>query len=177
MKIISWNVNGIRACARKGFVSFLEKEDPDILCIQESKAHPVQIFTRDMDPNYTLYQNVMRMISEMLQKAGFSKREIKKLMQANFVYISRKSKIESLAKGDRFFITSEKYERGLFGRAGLMPENSTPARIIKKIKKDDKYYFLVEVIDPSGKLKTAEISEDFFKYLHDLDWFLETLVK
>ncbi|MDE0119676.1 MAG: exodeoxyribonuclease III [Bdellovibrionales bacterium] len=40
MKIISWNVNGIRACARKGFVSFLEKEDPDILCIQESKAHP-----------------------------------------------------------------------------------------------------------------------------------------
>ena len=40
MKIISWNVNGIRACARKGFLSFLEKEDPDILCIQESKAHP-----------------------------------------------------------------------------------------------------------------------------------------
>ena len=40
MKIISWNVNGIRACAQKGFVSFLEKEDPDILCIQESKVHP-----------------------------------------------------------------------------------------------------------------------------------------
>ena len=40
MKIISWNVNGIRACSNKGFLSFLEKEDPDILCIQESKAHP-----------------------------------------------------------------------------------------------------------------------------------------
>ena len=40
MKIISWNVNGIRACSRKGFLSFLEKEDPDILCLQESKAHP-----------------------------------------------------------------------------------------------------------------------------------------
>ena len=40
MKIISWNVNGIRSCARKGFLTFLEKEDPDILCIQESKAHP-----------------------------------------------------------------------------------------------------------------------------------------
>ena len=40
MKIISWNVNGIRACARKGFLSFLEKEDPDVLCLQESKAHP-----------------------------------------------------------------------------------------------------------------------------------------
>ena len=40
MKIISWNVNGIRACARKGFLPFIEKEDPDILCLQESKAHP-----------------------------------------------------------------------------------------------------------------------------------------
>lgn len=40
MKIISWNVNGIRACANKGFFSLLKKEDPDILCIQESKAHP-----------------------------------------------------------------------------------------------------------------------------------------
>ena len=40
MKIISWNVNGIRACANKGFLSFLKEEDPDILCIQESKAHP-----------------------------------------------------------------------------------------------------------------------------------------
>ena len=40
MRLISWNVNGIRSCARKGFLSFLEKEDPDILCIQESKAHP-----------------------------------------------------------------------------------------------------------------------------------------
>ena len=40
MKIISWNVNGIRACAQKGLLSLLEEEDPDILCIQESKAHP-----------------------------------------------------------------------------------------------------------------------------------------
>ena len=40
MKIISWNVNGIRACAKKGFVSFVKKAKPDILCLQESKAHP-----------------------------------------------------------------------------------------------------------------------------------------
>lgn len=40
MKIISWNVNGIRACARKGLLDFLQQEDPDILCLQESKAHP-----------------------------------------------------------------------------------------------------------------------------------------
>lgn len=45
MKIISWNVNGIRSCSRKGFLSFVESQDPDILCIQESKAHP-----EDVDP-------------------------------------------------------------------------------------------------------------------------------
>lgn len=37
MKIISWNVNGIRAAARKGFFEFLKKEKPDILLLQEIK--------------------------------------------------------------------------------------------------------------------------------------------
>lgn len=40
MKIISWNVNGIRACANKGFLSYLDQENPDILCLQETKAQP-----------------------------------------------------------------------------------------------------------------------------------------
>ncbi len=37
MKIISWNVNGIRAVTKKGFKAFLESEKPDILCLQEIK--------------------------------------------------------------------------------------------------------------------------------------------
>jgi len=37
MKIYSWNVNGIRAVIKKGFKDFLEKESPDILCLQEIK--------------------------------------------------------------------------------------------------------------------------------------------
>lgn len=37
MKIISWNVNGIRACVEKGFFNFLESENPDIICLQETK--------------------------------------------------------------------------------------------------------------------------------------------
>ncbi len=40
MKIITWNVNGIRSVMRKGFLSFVQEHNPDILCIQESKAHP-----------------------------------------------------------------------------------------------------------------------------------------
>ncbi len=37
MKIISWNVAGLRACLKKGLIEFFEKEDADIFCIQESK--------------------------------------------------------------------------------------------------------------------------------------------
>ncbi len=43
LKIISWNVNGIRAVMNKGFAALVQKEKPDILCIQETKAHPEQV--------------------------------------------------------------------------------------------------------------------------------------
>lgn len=43
MKLISWNVNGIRAVEKKGFSDYLHKESPDILCIQETKAHKEQL--------------------------------------------------------------------------------------------------------------------------------------
>ncbi len=36
MKFISWNVNGIRACAQKGFMDIFNEADADIFCIQES---------------------------------------------------------------------------------------------------------------------------------------------
>ena len=40
MKLISWNVNGIRAAVKKGFRDFVAAEDADIVCVQETKAHP-----------------------------------------------------------------------------------------------------------------------------------------
>ena len=43
MKIISWNVNGIRACIQKGFNDFFNKENADIFCIQETKAQEEQL--------------------------------------------------------------------------------------------------------------------------------------
>ena len=43
MKLISWNVNGIRACVNKGFIEFFKKNDADIFCIQETKCQPDQI--------------------------------------------------------------------------------------------------------------------------------------
>jgi exodeoxyribonuclease-3 len=43
MKLISWNVNGIRAMVRKNFFQDLDRLDPDILCLQETKAQPDQV--------------------------------------------------------------------------------------------------------------------------------------
>lgn len=43
MKLLSWNVNGIRSAARKGFLAWLHRERPDVLCLQETKARPDQL--------------------------------------------------------------------------------------------------------------------------------------
>lgn len=43
MKLISWNVNGIRACVRKGFLDYFNEMDADIFCVQETKLQKGQI--------------------------------------------------------------------------------------------------------------------------------------
>ena len=55
MKLISWNVNGIRACINKGFKDFFNEIDADIFCIQETKCQKDQI---DLEfKGYTSYWN------------------------------------------------------------------------------------------------------------------------
>jgi exodeoxyribonuclease III len=56
MKIISWNVNGIRAVATKGLSDFIKKEKPDILCLQETKISDVKREEHEFDfVNYKEY--------------------------------------------------------------------------------------------------------------------------
>ena len=43
LTLLSWNVNGIRAVARKGFLEWLAEASPDVLCVQETKAWPEQL--------------------------------------------------------------------------------------------------------------------------------------
>ena len=43
MKLISWNVNGLRACMQKGFLDFFQETDADIFCLQETKLQEGQI--------------------------------------------------------------------------------------------------------------------------------------
>ena len=42
MKLISWNVNGLRAALGKGFLDYVAAEDPDVICLQETKLQPEQ---------------------------------------------------------------------------------------------------------------------------------------
>lgn len=55
MKIISWNVNGIRAAIKKGLLEFIGRTAPEVLCLQETKAHPEQVDF--LLPDYQLYWN------------------------------------------------------------------------------------------------------------------------
>ena len=56
MKIISWNVNGLRAILKKNFLEYLAVEKPDILCLQETKAEPDQVEAL-WPAHYTTYWN------------------------------------------------------------------------------------------------------------------------
>ena len=59
MKIISWNVNGIRAVMKKNFLDFLVTEKPDVLCLQEVKISESSKNDAQLDfPGYTEYWNV-----------------------------------------------------------------------------------------------------------------------
>ena len=58
MKIISWNVDGLRAVIKKGFIGFLKKEKPDILCLQEIKIDEAAINLAEFDfPGYVEFYN------------------------------------------------------------------------------------------------------------------------
>ena len=43
MRLISWNVNGLRACMQKGFLDAFQDLDADVFCLQETKLQPEQI--------------------------------------------------------------------------------------------------------------------------------------
>jgi len=66
VKIYTWNVNGIRAVAKKGFLDWLQTSMPDILCLQETKAWPEQL-SPDLltEHGYTVYWH-------SAQKKGYS---------------------------------------------------------------------------------------------------------
>ena len=57
MKIISWNVNGIRAALKKGLAGFIAAEQPDVLCLQETRAMPEEVELPGEFADYTALWN------------------------------------------------------------------------------------------------------------------------
>ena len=77
MKIISWNVNGIRAAIKKGLLDFLKEENPDIFCAQEIKSEKIEI---EISDKYYQYWNPA-------QKKGYSGTVIfTKIEPKNIIY-------------------------------------------------------------------------------------------
>ena len=73
MKLISWNVNGLRACVQKGFLEYFKEADADIFCLQETKMQPGQL---ELElPGYHQYWNSAgrRAIPERLLLPGRSR--------------------------------------------------------------------------------------------------------
>lgn len=55
MRLVTWNVNGLRACLGKGFLDFFQRVDADVVCLQETKLQPDQIALEL--PSYRLFWN------------------------------------------------------------------------------------------------------------------------
>src|SRR5690606_24579108 len=66
MKLISWNVNGIRSVFAKGFVEWFTRESPDILCLQETKAQIEQF-----PPELVAHEN-FQIVHSSAEKKGYS---------------------------------------------------------------------------------------------------------
>ena len=62
MNLLSWNVNGIRAAEKKGFLDWMKDASPDILCLQETKAHPDQLSEGLLAPDgyYAFWSSAQR---------------------------------------------------------------------------------------------------------------------
>ena len=79
MKILSWNINGIRAGIKKGFIESMQWINPDIICIQETKAHPEQVENMLSEYKYKYWNSA--------DKKGYSGTAIfSKIKPMNIIY-------------------------------------------------------------------------------------------
>jgi exodeoxyribonuclease III len=85
MKLISWNVNGLRAALRHNFLEYLDAEKPDVMCLQETRCHPDDV-EQLWPAAYTTYWNVA-------QKKGYAGTamltKVRPLRVANGIGIAR----------------------------------------------------------------------------------------
>lgn len=57
MRLLSWNVNGVRAALKKGLLTVIEESDADVICLQETKAHPGDVQHVSWPKGYSVFWN------------------------------------------------------------------------------------------------------------------------
>ena len=139
MKIISYNVNGIRAALKKGFLDWLQAANPDVICIQETKAHKEQIDVSEIENTGYPYHYWFS-----AQKKGYSS-----------VAIFCKEKPNHIEYGTGIEIMDIKYSPELFRVTGV---DDT----IRFIDHSDNYDI---VVIPAGRQHNGE---EFVKFYHTI---------
>lgn len=149
MKIISWNINGLRAVHKKGlFLPFLEKEKPDIICLQETKSKKEQ---NEIDlKDYIEYWN-------SADKAGYSGTAIFTKIKPIKVFDNFDKKIEN-----KYKLEDDKY--------------GNPNKEGRVITAEFKDFFLVNVYTPNSKgdlsrldLRYEKWDKAFLEHIENLE--------
>ncbi len=128
MRIISFNANGIRATARKGFFDWLASQDADVVCIQETKAQKHQLTAPEFDPDgyHSFYFDA--------ERKGYSGVAIYSRVEPDTV-------VRGLGEGFEEFDAEGRYIEARFGRLSVaslyLPSGSSGEH-----RQDSKWRFL-----------------------------------
>jgi exodeoxyribonuclease-3 len=152
MKIYSWNVNGIRAAVRNGFLDWFKKTKPDILCLQELKAHDEKIPDELKNlPGYHLYTSEAK-------KPGYSGTAIlSKVKAKNIITKIGQPKFDSEGR----FILAEFDKFKIFNT--YFPHSQRElARLDFKLKFNNDYLKFIKKINTKRIILTGD-----FNYAHN----------
>lgn len=159
MKVISWNVNGIRACLKKGFLDFFEEIDADIFCLQETK---MQMFSND--------KNVFCNLGNILKDKKLEK-DTKEILDIPIIkkYFSYWNSAEKKGYSGTAIFTKKEPINVRYGIG--IEEHDREGRVITL---EFEKYFLVNIYTPNSKRELERLEyrqiweEDVRKYLLEL---------
>ena len=147
MKLLSWNVNGLRAIHKKGAFNAIFEVDPDIICLQETKAHPEQLPEEVRSPaGYHSY---------------FDHSKLKKGYSGVAIYI--KSNLKDQISKIEYGMGNEKFDQ----------EGRFLAIYLKNLK-DNINYVLINCYFPNGNASQERLNfkmeyyDEFLKYIDKL---------
>jgi exodeoxyribonuclease III len=137
LKIISWNINGIRAVIKKGFLDFLQKEKPDILCLQEIKIDDSARNKENFDfPNYEEFWN-------SAERKGYSgtmiliKDSLKKEILSQRIYPNNEGRVQILEL-KKFFLINTYFPNANRELSRMPYKMEFNQKLLKHIKKLEK---------------------------------------